>query len=318
MKALKTYVVAWFKNRKINVFFLFLLFSFITLIFTKLSKSYTSTIALSVQKINVPQENIILNDSVKLNVTLKTHGFNWLKFYITNPKIKIDFSKDVYKKDALFVFNKSKSYLNNTQFNNQVELLNISPDTIKFRYGVNKVKKVPVILNTAINFSPGFDMSNKFIVKPDSITVVGPDILVSSINELHAETVSLNKVRTDINETVKIKLPKNAPNLKFSSNEIVLQGKVEKFTEGMLKVPVLLINAPKNAKVKYFPKVVSVSYYVSLKNFKRILPKDFKVVGDFSEINENRSFFIPKLESQPKLVKNVRIGQKRIEYILIK
>lgn len=315
---LKAYVIAWFKNRKINVFFLFLIFSFVTLIFNKFSKQYTNTIGFGIEKINVPQEILILNDSVKLNVTLKTHGFNWLKYCFSKPKIKIDFSEDVYKKEHLFIFNKSKSYLNNTQFAKQVELLNISPDTIAFRYGINTVKKVPVVLNTVINFSPGFDMPNKIIAKPDSITVVGPDVLVSGINELHAESLTLNKVRTNINKSVKLRLPKNTPNLKFSASEIVLQGAVEKFTEGTLKVPVLLVNAPKNAKVKYFPKVVSVSYYVSLKNFNSILPKHFKVVGDFSGIDENQTFFIPKLESKPNAVKNVRIGQKRVEYILVK
>lgn len=318
MKKLKADVIASLKNKKINVFFLFLLFAFVTLIFTKLSKEYTNTIAFGIEKLNVPQENVILNDSVKLNITLKTHGFNWLRYYISVPKIKIDFSKDVFKKEKYFVFNKSKSYLNNTQFDKQVELLSISPDPIMFRYGVNMVKKVPVILNTAVNFSPGFDMSSQLISKPDSITVVGPDIIVSNINGLQTEAIILNEVRANVNEIIKLQLPKNTTGLKFSCKEVVLEGKVEKFTEGMLKVPVLVINAPKNAKVKYFPKAVSVSYYVSLSDFNTILPKDFKVVCDFSKIDENQSFLIPKIDNQPETVKNVRIGQPRIEFIIVK
>lgn len=318
MNKIKTDIIASFKNKKINVFILFLLSAFVILIFTKLSKDYTNTIAFDIEKINVPQENVILNDSVNLNITLKTHGFKWLKYYISKPKINIDFSKDVYKKEDVFVWNKSKSYLNNTQFDKQVELLSLSPDPITFRYGVNMVKKVPVIFNTDINFSPGYNMNGNVISEPDSITVVGPNILVSQISALETEAVVLSDIRADVLEPVKLKLPKNAPDLKFSTKQVVLKAEVEKFTEGTLKIPVSVINTPKNTKVKYFPKAVSVSYYVSLSNFNIVKPKDFKVVCDFNKTNENQSFLIPNLVKFPETVKNAKIRQQRIEFITTK
>lgn len=318
MKKLKADLLASIKNKKINVFIMFLLFAFIILIFTKLSKDYTNTMAFEVQTLNVPQENVILNDSVHLNITLKTHGFIWLKYYVSKPKIKIDFSKDVHKKEDVFVWNKSRSYLNNTQFEKQVELLSISPDPITFRYGVNMVKKVPVILNTDINFSPGFDMSSHVTSQPDSITVVGPDVLVSKITKLEAEPIILKEVREDISKIVKLKLPKNDSDLKFSNKQITIKGHVEKFTEGTLKVPVSIINVPKKTKVKYFPKVISVSYYVSLSNFNTITEKDFKVVCDFSKTNEDQSFLIPEITKSPASVKNIKVGQQRVEFIITK
>lgn len=318
MKKLKADIIASFKNKRINVFILFLLLSFVILLFTKLSKEYTSTIAFDIEKLNIPQENVILNDSTKLNITLKTHGFKWLKYYVSKPKIKIDFSKDVYKKEDVFVWNKSKSYLNNTQFSKDIELLSIAPDPITFRYGVNMVKKVPVVIDTEIGFSPGFDMASQLVIQPDSIDVVGPDVLVSEINQIEAEPLVLADVRADVLEIVKLKLPKNNSDLKFSSNQIHIKGKVEKFTEGMLKIPVSVINAPNNVKIKYFPKEVSVYYYVSLTDFNSIKPKGFKVVCNFNKTNENQSFLTPELISHPKTVKNARIGEQRIEFIITK
>ncbi|WP_298498474.1 YbbR-like domain-containing protein [uncultured Algibacter sp.] len=318
MKKLKADILASFKNKKINVFVLFLFFAFVILMFTKLSKEYTNTIAFDVEKLNIPQENIILNDSTEINITLKTHGFKWLNYYFSKPKIKIDFSKDVNKKDDVFVWNKSKAYLNNTQFDKQVEILNISPDPITFRYGVNMVKKVPIVFNTEISFSHGFNMTGSVTSEPDSVTVIGPNILVSKINKLELEEVILNDIKTDINKTVKLKLPKNTSDLKFSTKQVVLKAQIEKFTEGTLKVPITIINAPKNATIKYFPKMVNVSYYVSLSNFNTVTAKDFKVVCDFNKTNESQSFLIPELVKIPELIKNVKIGQKRIEFIITK
>lgn len=318
IRKLKSEIVTSFKNRKINVFFLFLFLAFIILIFTKLSKQYTNTLAFDIEKINVPQENIILNDSVKLNVTLKTHGFKWLKYYVSKPRIKIDFSKDVYKKDSVFIWSKSIAYLKNTQFDKQVELLNIAPDTLTFRYGINLVKKVPVKLNVAINFSPGYNMSEELISNPDSIVVVGPNIMVSNIEFLETEEVTFNDIRTDLSSPVKLKFPKNKSDLKFSNNEVILKGTVEKFTEGTLSIPITIINQPKEAAIKYFPKTVNVSYYVSLINYSKISNKDFKVICDFNKVREDQSFLIPEFAKIPEQVKNAKINQQRIEFIITK
>ncbi|ULC60644.1 YbbR-like domain-containing protein [Flaviramulus sp. BrNp1-15] len=318
IKKLKSEIVKSIKNKRINVFFLFLLSAFIILIFTKLSKEYTNTVAFDVEKLNVPQENIILNDSIKINITLKTHGFKWLKYYLSKPKIKIDFAKDVYKKEGVFVWNKSKAYLNNTQFDKEVELLNISPDTLTFRYGINLVKKVPVKVNAKVNFNPGYNTAGELVSNPDSIVIVGPNVIVSEIDFLETEDVVFDDVKSDLSEITKLKLPQNTSDLKFSNNEVLVEAKVEKFTEGTLKIPVTIINQPKQMELKYFPKTVNVSYYVSLNDYNSITNKNFKVICDYSKITENQSFLIPEFAKVPENVKNPKISQQRIEFILTK
>lgn len=318
LRKLKLDILASIKNKKINVFFLFLALAFIILIFTKLSKEYTNTIVFSIEKVNVPQEDVILNDSVALNVTIKTHGFKWLKYYFSKPKIVIDFKKDVIKNDSIFVWKKSKAYLENTQFGKQVVLLNISPEVLTFRYGINMVKKVPVILRSDISFNPGFDISKQYVLKPDSIVVVGPKALVSNINLIQTKRLILKDVRKNIFETVKLSLPDKTKDLTFSNNEVLVKASVEKFTEGILKVPVKIINVPEGISLKYFPKEVNVAYYVSLSNYNTISVKDFQVVCDYNKAINSQSLLVPEIEVFPKVVKNVKINQQRIEFIILK
>lgn len=318
MKKLKSEILTSYRNRKINVFFLFLLSSFIILIFSKLSKEYTNTIAFEIEKQNIPEEYIILNDSIKFYITLKTHGYKWLNYYMSKPKIKIDFSKDVYIKEGVFVWNKSIAYLKNTQFEKQVELLNISPDTLAFRYGINLVKKVPVKVNVNVNFAPGYNMSTELVSEPDSIVVVGPNILVSEINFLETDGMSVDNVKSNLSSTVKLKLPKNKLDLKFSNNQVLIKAKVEKFTEGSLSIPITIVNKPKEIELKYFPRTVNIFYYVSLSNYSKISNKDFKVVCDYSKISDNQSFLTPEFAKIPEHVKNVKMNQQRIEFIITK
>lgn len=319
LKKLKSEIVTSIKNRKVNVFFLFLISAFIILIFTKLSKQYTDTIIFDIEKANVPKTKVVLNDSATyLQITLKTHGFKWLNYYFKTPKITIDFSNDVYKTDSVFVWSKSEAFINNTQLDNQVQLLNIAPDTLRFKYGENAVKKVPVLLNSSIDFAPGYDVLNAYELQPDSIEIVGPDIIVFEINYLETDTIKRLNVSENLTETVKLQLPKNRNELKFSKNAIILNAQVEKFTEGNLKLPVTLVNVPKGVSLNFFPKEVTVSYYVSLSNFNEVRPNDFKLVCDYNKVSENQSYLIPELVKIPKLIKNARIHQQRIEFIIKK
>lgn len=318
LRRLKSDIQSSIKSKKLHVFFLFLISAFVILIFTKLSKEYTKTIPFTIEKTNVSQENIILNDSVALKITLKTHGFKWLTYYFSKPKITINFKNEVYKKDSVFVWKKSKAYIEHTKFGSKVNVLNMNPEFLTFRYGVNMVKKVPVKLHADMVFSAGFDISKPFVLKPDSIVVVGPEEEVAKINSVYTKYVSLKEVSRNISESIKLKLPAKHTNLKFSNTEVLLKASVEKFTEGTLKVPINIINVPEGTSLKYFPNEVNVSYYVSLSNYKMIQSKDFRVICDFTKSIKNKALLIPELAQFPNRVKNVKINQQRIEFIIIK
>ena len=319
LRKLRKDIMASIRNKKINVFFLFLLSAFIILIFTKLSKDYTNTIAFGINKVNVPQENVILNDSAaKLRITLKTHGFKWLSYYFSDPKVTIDFSKDVAKTSSTFIWDKSKAKMyGETQFGSQVEVLNINPDTLRFKYDVNLIKKVPVILDAEVKYASGFDLSNDYVLQPDSVVVVGPEIIASKIKSVQTEKMSLNDVKSNISKKVKLKLPKDNKDLKFSVNETEVSGSVEKFTEGTLKTPITLVNVPDDMTLNYFPKEVNVTFYTSLKDFNAVAAKDFIVECDFNSIENRESFLIPKLTKTSSLVKTAKINQQHVEFIIL-
>ena len=104
---IKTKIQALIKSRKINVFLLFLLLSFSILLLTKLSKTYTNSFVFQLEKTNIPEEEVVLNDSNnELEITLKTYGFQLLKYYLHKPKILIDFKTEVVKVDSQYVWSK--------------------------------------------------------------------------------------------------------------------------------------------------------------------------------------------------------------------
>lgn len=318
IKKIKSVIINSIKNRKINIFFLFLLLAFVILFLTKLSKEYTNTLAFKIDKINIPKENVVISDSNSMVfLTLKTHGFKWLHYYFAKPKITIDFSKDVKKIDSAFIWSKDKAFLlESKQFGNQVQLLHIAPDTLFFKYDVNLVKKVPVILDANIKFSPGFDVLKDFELVPDSIEVIGPKAIASQVKSIKTNPIVLENIKSNLSKEVSLNLPKERNDIKFSNTSVVLNARVEKFTEGTLKIPLTIKNIPEGVKLKYFPKEVGVSFYTSLSNFNTIKEKDFMVECDYSKLNNDQNYLIPELIKAPQAVKRAKINQQRIEFII--
>ncbi|MFD2540687.1 CdaR family protein [Lacinutrix gracilariae] len=315
---IKSEILSFVKTKKINIFLLFLALAFIILLLTKLSKSYTNTFVFTINKIHVPEEEVILNDTSQvLEITLKTFGFNLLQYHFAKPEINIDFAKNIDKTDSAYVWNKNKAFANlHSQFSKNIELVNIVPDSLWFAYDVNAVKKVPVKLLSKISYSPGYNVTGAIKVEPDSVKIIGAKAILDTIDEIETDTVVLNNVKQNISKTANLKIQKFQKDLKFSVKKVGFKVQVEKYTEGTLPITVHIINVPIGVHLKYFPKKVNVSYYTSLANFNSIKPKDFKVVCDYSKLVKGQTRLVPELEKMPETAKYFKIKQEFVEFII--
>jgi hypothetical protein len=316
---LKLKLLKAFRNKKLNVFGLFLLLTFFLLVLTKLSKKHTETITLSISYVNVPENRIITLDSLpKINAIISSYGFNLLMYQFKKRSIVVDFNKDVNVKNGNYVWVANKfKYKINKQLGASTEMISINPDTLNFPFETLSVKKVPVILNSNISFKSGYDLIENYTLKPDSVNVIGSVAEVSKIRQAETISLNLNEVSDSINKIVLLKKPTNKK-LKFSHKSINVTANIEKFTEGILEIPITIVNKPLDITINYFPKAITVSYYVSLNNYKNIKPTDFKIECDFSDLDiSNKTFLNPKLVKIPQSIKNVKMKQNRVEFILM-
>ncbi|WP_434036552.1 CdaR family protein [Formosa sp. 4Alg 33] len=318
MKDIKSRFLRFVSSKKINVFALFLALSFTILILNKLSRTFTNTITFSVNTVNIPETFVVLNDSSQqLNVTLKTYGFKFLRYYLSSPKLTVDYDDKLSLTDSTFSWNQQRSYSKiNDQFDKDVEVISISPDVLKFKYDENATKDIPVVLNKKVQFSPGYDVLKGFTITPDTIHVVGPEKILKALTHIETVPLDLKDVHLDIGQTLKLELPENKDHIQFSHESVRLSAKVEKFTEGVFNIPVAIKNVPSNLSLKYYPKSVSVSYYTNLDGFKDVQEKDFKVECDYAKHLENQSYLVPELVAKPESVKSAKIIQQKIEFII--
>lgn len=314
---MKNLIASFFKSKRVNVFILFFSLALLFSILSKLSSDYTKTLTFKIKPINVPEEEVIISDTLhKLDITLESYGFKFITYFFKAPELKVDFS-DLEKDKVSYKWIERKQLSSIVdQFDSKIKIKAINPDTIFFKYDKNYIKKVPVFLNETIDFAPGFDVTDEFKIKPDSVKLIGAKTILDTINEVLTEPFTLEEVNTSILQTVALNIPESFKNIKLSDTKVTVSAEVEKFTEGSLDVPVRIINVPEGTRINHYPKTVTILFYTSLSNYKNINESQFIVECNYLDINDNSSFLTPKIVKQPKHIKNVRLETKKIEFIL--
>ena len=305
------------QGKRLNVFVLFLVLSFLISLLVKLSNTYTQTLKFELVPTQLlSNEVLISNASKSIKVTLSGKGFELLKFYIYPPKIEVDFSQ-LNKDKALYYWTERSQFEHIINyFDEKVTLKSINPDTILYPYDRQFIKKIPVEIAVKSSFAVGYDLVQPFRSDPDSITLMGPESVLKSINAVRTKTTKFNAVNTTINKVVGLDIKNKSNQLTYSHKKVSIHAEVDKFTEGTVSVPVTIVNVPENLTINFFPKEIRVLFYTSLKAYNSVKAHQFSVECDFNALTTDNKYLKPFLVSQPKSVKTAKLETTEFEYVI--
>mgnify|MGYP000235592356 CR=1 FL=1 len=91
----------------------------------------------------------------------------------------------------------------------------------------------------------------------------------------------LNDINSTIEIPVDLNISSNLSPFRFSHQSVSIVGEVDKFTEGLVNIPVTVINVPDSLSINFFPKEVSVAFYSSLESFSEILEQKIRVKPEY-------------------------------------
>ena len=107
-----------FNYKTFNNFFIFLLISILFSTVVKLTKVYTKNISYKINLTDIPDDKIIINQSVdSLKLTVSSFGFDFIKYYLSNQTINIS-TDDIFDNSQSYVITQSKNY---TQIDNFID-----------------------------------------------------------------------------------------------------------------------------------------------------------------------------------------------------
>ncbi|MGB6151115.1 MAG: CdaR family protein [Pricia sp.] len=308
------------KKRKVKVFFVFLVCSAAIWFLKALSQTYVSTAAFDLQYVNLPDGYLFKGASKdEMEVKLRAGGFQFLGFNFKNKLVSIDVS-EAEKSDGNFFIpeNRYRGQIEK-QLTGTMSLLEIENDTLFLDMLPVFTKKVPVKPQIQIDLGQNYLLDGKVEIDPDSISITGPKPEIDSILQLRTERVTLPDLTDDFSEELNIVLPSPLKNTTYSETEVVLSGKIERFSERVFQVPITVINLPNTLEIKTFPESVSVVCKAKLKRLKALKESDFQVIADYALQKDTQSEeLLLKLRTKPEGLHSVRLKEKSVEYIVKK
>ena len=307
------------RNRKFQVFFLCLIVTSVIWLLIELSKEYASSATFNAVYSNMPEQALLENELLsEVEVTFKATGFNIISYRLNQHEINFNLNNMTISNKGSYILTNNELSRLNTQFSGRAELTAISPDTIFVALGRRKIKRVPIRSNIDVKFKQGYNFIQPLELDPDSVLISGPENQVDKIALIETKNLKLSEVFEDIVGNVALKIPEGTTNVEISRKEIEYFAEVDRFTEGRIKIPVVVINQPPGVKLTPYPKELELTYQVGLSNFNRINEESFSIVFDYNEYRNDSlvEFLTPVIQKQSDLVTSYKLNPRRIEFLI--
>ena len=312
-------------DRKFLVFLFFLVLSTMFWFLNELSKDTTTLITYPVKYNNIPGNKVLVKELPdEFNLLVQAPGFSLLKRKMVGRLTPIifdisDYSYNIFSDGSasnFFILTSSSLARVNQQFGSDLKVLDISPDTLVFEFDERIRKKVPVKINTDVEFGQQYMIGGKITSQPDSVIISGPGVVIDTIEWVKTQSQKFTSVDQDIRKNISL-VP--IENVDFSTRKVFVKVPVERFTEARFSVPVNVVNIPDTLKLKTFPGSINVTCRVPLNDYDKLTVNLFRAIVDYSVVNGNYSNKIKvRLSSVPEYVTNIQIYPISVEFIVEK
>lgn len=306
------------KKRKVKVFLLFLLFSTVAWLIDNLSESFVSNTAFVLEYVNTPEEFLLTKKpKPTVDVRVKAIGFQFVGFEIRKRKIQIDLSKVNVRDGRYYILPKIYRKQIENQLPKSMELLEMDNDTLFIDLIGLVVKKVPVIPRTTINLAKNYMLDGPISVEPPMVTIRGPKSEIDSIESIRTSVIGLENITEDFAQEHALVLNNALTKSSVTPTKVTISGKVFRFSEKVVSVPIVMLNVPDNIKARMFPDEVKVLCQGTIASLKSLYTNDFRIIADFGQVEQASENRLPlRMENFPENLSNATLLTKEVEFIL--
>lgn len=309
-----------------NKLLIYLFFLFISTIFwflTAFNKDYSVQLEFPVRYYNFPPEKVVVSDVPhRLNLQITGHGFTIIKhkFYSGLRPLRVDVSGSGITpidtgSQLFYILTRRFRDRLASQIGEDLQVISVQPDTLYFILDdiVSRNIKVQPVLN--LSFQKQFMQKGTAIAIPDSVKVFGPRIIMDTLQWIHTEIIEKKKVNDTLEKLVEL-VPIRT--LQYGLNNVDVIVPVEKFTEKTLTIPVQTVNLPGDLILKTFPGFVTISTMVSVSDYNKVTPDQFRAVVDYNDIINGTDKLKVSLVQYPSYIVNTKFLPKTVEFIIEK
>ncbi|VAW15726.1 hypothetical protein MNBD_BACTEROID03-2356 [hydrothermal vent metagenome] len=297
---------------------MFLLCSTLAWFISNLSKAYTSNTTFDLEFVNISPDQLLISATKnQIDVKLKAIGFQLFGFSFKNKRVKIDMSTVKKKSGRFYIPYKVYKKQIEKQIPSSMQLFEMDQDTLFFEFDEVISKNVPVKPRLKLNLAQNYLLDGKVTIEPSVITIKGPKNEVDTINNVKSLKIDLTDLTSNFSQKATIYKSRALKNTSFSTESVLITGKVSRFSEKIITVDVDVINLLKGLEIKVFPNKVGVLCKASMTTLKTLTSSDFSLVVDYAQIKENHTKKLSLvLKRKPKNLHSAILKEKEVAYIL--
>ncbi len=312
-------------DKKLLIYLFFVGLATLFWFLNTLSKTYTTEINYPVKFVNMPSNKILVNKlPQKLVLRVNAYGFDILRYQIRAIFMSSYFDVEKYTNQKINKASISEYILYTADIQGKISnnlasdinLLQVYPSKIMFRFSPVASKKVPIKLQSKLSYRKQFKKNGEISIEPDSVEIKGAKSLLDSITYIETQLVELSDLHQTVKENIALKSPKD---IALSPKEISYNIPVERFTEASIKVNVEIKNLPQTVFLRLFPSEIRINYFVGMQEYSLVKPEQFKAEVDYNEAIKNSTGKLKvTLKSYPLSIYNVRIYPETVSYLIEK
>ena len=305
-------------QKKVKVFSLFLGCSFFAWFVSNLSDSYESRCDFDIHYRNLPDTMLLGKNAINsMEAKLRTSGFQFLYYNFFTKRLDIDVSEASYQNGQYIIPQEVLKKQIDRQLSQNISLLDLDRRRLVVDLYQVASREIPISPNLDIEFQQNFILDGPLEVTPAMIVAKGPESEIDTLRQIETVLMELKNVSDDFELKIPLELPRGLDNTIYSDAQVLVSGKVAKFSEEVFTLPIQVINSPEGYRVKTFPNTVSVLCKATLDRLKEISQSDFEVVADYSQVgNSSQNTIYLEMQRTPLGIFDVRLQEKTVNFVL--
>lgn len=288
------------------------------------SKGYSKYFSYKVSvKTFMPGRSQIATSNNVMVLRGKSSGYYIMRKSYTNELDQIEISVDPK------LLHKSKSDNNSNDFyllsedimeqvqnalGSDLQLEWFASDTLFFNFPLKYNKKVPIIMRSVLKYRSQYMLVGDLEIEPDSVVIFGENEVIEGVNSVYTKVIEEDDINSSFEGITPIVPFKN---IEVSQKDISYKGKVVRYVENTIKLPVTVVNVPQKVNVIVVPREVMLRYRINIDNKNHYNINDFKISVNYKDImNSSINKAMLGLTLCPNEVIGYSIEPKVAEFIM--
>jgi hypothetical protein len=301
-------------RKNLHILIITFIFSSIIWASISLSNDYYATYDIPVKVINFPG-GYTTGTRIPDHISVKLKGEGW-KLLTLNLGTESEYVISAGNDSGRKFVNLYNYLVENQWLSSDLEVIDLSPDTLSFNVERIINKKVKVLPDLHIDYKAGYGLASDVKVSPDSVTAYGPINYVNKLDYVLTEPITGKRIDERIYENVKLA---DIPGMSFSNNIVGVNLDVQQIMEKeFTDLSVEILDVPDDRNVVLLPNKVNLGIRGGIDILGRLKGEDFRAYIFYRDVVlDTVGSIIPRIDL-PANTAQVYSKPERLRYIIKK